>query len=111
MDYVSPLPVEHFGKSRLLAVIIGLIALCFILAAVFIYIQRGQKVQLPSNALSAEAKAQYINEMQAAVESQPALAPANESALIKQMQAIIQSQPVPTPEEKASMIEAMSTKL
>ena len=86
-----PSPVEHFGRSRLLAVIVGLTALCFILAAVFVYIQREQKVQLPSNVLSAEAKAQYINEMQAVVESQPVIPPDQKVALIQALSTKLQN--------------------
>ena len=82
-------PVHHFSQSRLTTTIIALVALAFVLAAVFIYLESGQRIQPPENVLTAQAKAQYIQEMQAVVASQPALAP----------------------QEKASLIQAMSAKL
>ena len=82
-------PVNHLGRSRLLTTIVGLVALVFVLAAVFIYLQSRQKIQQPiptnNNVLSAEVKAQYMNHMQAVVESQPALAPAQKAALMSAM--------------------------
>ena len=87
-------PTEHFNQSRLTVTIIALIAVACVLVAVFIYIQSGQKIQQPiptnNNVLSAEAKAQYINEMQAVVESQPALAPDQKAALIQAMSSNLQ---------------------
>jgi len=41
-------PVEHLGRSRLLISIIALIAMAFILVAVFIYLQKGQNIQRPT---------------------------------------------------------------
>jgi len=78
-------PAEHFNQSRLTATIIALIAAACVLAAVFIYLQGGQKIQPLSNVLSAEAKAQYINEMQAAVQSQTAISADQKAALIQAM--------------------------
>jgi flagellar basal body-associated protein FliL len=78
-------PTEHFSQSRLTATIIALIAVAFVLAAVFIYLQNGQKVQPFGNVLTAEAKAQYINEMQAVVQSQPAIPADQKAALIQAM--------------------------
>ena len=78
-------PTEHFSQSRLTATIIALIALAFVLAAVFIYLQSGQKVQPFGNVLTAQAKAQYINEMQAVVQSQPAIPADQKAALIQAM--------------------------
>ena len=84
-------PTEHFNQSRLTVTIIALIAVACVLAVVFIYIQSGQKIQPISNVLSAEAKAQYINEMQAVVESQPAIPPDQKSALIQAMSTKLQN--------------------
>jgi cytochrome c-type biogenesis protein CcmH/NrfG len=78
-------PTEHFSQSRLTATIVALVAVAFVLAAVFIYLQNGQKVQPFGNVLTAEAKAQYINEMQAVVQSQPAIPADQKAALIAAM--------------------------
>ena len=87
-------PAEHFNQSRLTVTIIALIAVACVLAAVFIYIQGGQKTQQPisskNNVLSTEAKDQYINDMQAVVESQPAIAPDQKAALIQAMSSNLQ---------------------
>ena len=51
-------PTEHFSQSRLTATIIALIALAFVLAAVFIYLQSGQSVRPPV----ADQRVQAIND-------------------------------------------------
>jgi hypothetical protein len=84
-------PAEHLNQSRLTTTIIALIAVACILAAVFIYLQTGQRIQPISNVLSAEAKAQYINEMQSIVESQPAIPPDQKAALIQAMSSKLQN--------------------
>jgi hypothetical protein len=78
-------PTEHFSQSRLTATIVALIAVAFVLAAVFIYLQSGQRIQPFENVLTAQAKAQYINEMQAVVQSQPAIPADQKAALIQAM--------------------------
>ena len=87
-------PAEHFNQSRLTVTIIALIAVACVLAAVFIYLQSGQKIQQPiptnNNVLSAEAKAQYINDMQAVVQSQPAIPANQKAALIQAMSSNLQ---------------------
>jgi cbb3-type cytochrome oxidase subunit 3 len=55
-----PSPVEHLGKSRLLAVIIGLIALCFILAAVFVYMQQNEQRMRVASARNSLMAAQAL---------------------------------------------------
>jgi hypothetical protein len=80
-------PAQHFSQSRLTMTIIALIAVAFVLAAVFIYLQTGQKIQPLNNVLTAQAKAEYINEMQAVVQSQPAIPADQKTALIQAMSA------------------------
>jgi hypothetical protein len=78
-------PAEHFSQSRLTATIVALIATACVLAAVFVYLQSGQRIQPLENVLTAQAKAQYINEMQAVVQSQPAIPADQKAALIAAM--------------------------
>jgi hypothetical protein len=89
-----PSEAVHIGdqpSSRLTATIIALIAVACVLAAVFIYLQTGQRVEPLNNVLTAEAKAQYVSEMQAVVQSQPAIPADQKAALIQAMAAKLQA--------------------
>jgi hypothetical protein len=62
-------PTEHFSQSRLTATIIALIALAFVLAAVFIYLQSGQRVQPPTApSLYVTLSSEQVAQKQAAVD-------------------------------------------
>jgi len=84
-------PVDHFGKSRFSITIISLVALALILAAVFVWLESGQKVEVPSTVLTAQAKAQYVREMEQVVQNQPALPADQKAALIEAMSAKLQA--------------------
>ena len=74
-------PSEHLGQSRLVVTIISLVIIAAILAIIFIYLQPGKKIgiiQPINNVLTAQAKAQDINEMQSVVQSKPAIGPTRE---------------------------------
>ncbi|MDR3558428.1 MAG: hypothetical protein P4L61_02755 [Candidatus Pacebacteria bacterium] len=98
-------------QSRLTATIIALIAVACLLAAVFIYLQTGQKIQPINNVLSAEAKAQYIKEMQAIIESQPAISSTQKASIVSQMQTVIKNQAPLSQEQKSAAIAAMQSQL
>ena len=84
-------PVDHFGKSRFSITFISLVALALILAAVFVWLESGQKVEVPSTVLTAQAKAQYVREMEQVVQNQPALPADQKAALIEAMSAKLQA--------------------
>jgi len=88
-------PSEHLGQSRLVVIIISLVIIAAILAIIFIiYLQPGKKIgiiQPINNVLTAQAKAQDINEMQSVVQSKPAIGPTEKAALIRAMSAKLQS--------------------
>jgi len=82
---------KHLDKSRLIATIVFLVILALILAAVFVWLESGQKVEVPSTVLTAQAKAQYVREMEQVVQNQPALPADQKAALIEAMSAKLQA--------------------
>ena len=76
-------PTEHFSQSRLTATIVALIALAFVLAAVFIYLQSGQRTQPPV----ADQRVQAINQMLAELRGATPVAQADMQAMSKQVSA------------------------
>ena len=99
MPPVSTQTIPPIMRSRHTAPIVALIAVVCILSAVFIYLRTGEHLKtgekkiLPiNNALSAEAKAQYAQETQVIVASQPAVSPSQKAAIVSQMQAVEKNQ-------------------
>ena len=111
MSSTSTQTLPPIMQSRLTATIVALVAVACLLAAVFIYLQTGQKVQPINNVLSADAKAQYIKEMQAVVESQPSISPDQKAAIVSQMQAAVKAEPPLSDDQKSAAIEAMQSQL
>lgn len=82
-------PSEPFEKSRLTMTIFALVAIAFVLAGIFVYLEKsqGQNVAPTNNVLTAQAKAQYVSEMQAAVQQRPPLTLEQKTALMQSMSA------------------------
>ena len=76
-------PTEHFSQSRLTATIVALVAVAFVLAAVFIYLQNGQRTQPPV----ADQRVQAINQMLAELRGATPVAQADMQAMSKQVSA------------------------
>ena len=61
-------PTEHFSQSRLTATIVALVAVAFVLAAVFIYLQSGQKIQPTVPSPYVTLSSEQVAQKQAAVD-------------------------------------------
>ena len=77
-------PFEHLGKSRILISIIALIAIAFILVAVFVYLQRGQNVQRPA---VVDQRAQEISQALSQLKGAVPASQAEVQAALKQLAA------------------------
>ncbi|MDE2188699.1 MAG: hypothetical protein KGJ35_03150 [Patescibacteria group bacterium] len=104
---------EHLGQSRFITTIVGLIALVFVLAALFIYLQNRQNhIVIPrTGTLSAGQKAALIKEMQAVVANQPVLSAQEKIALANEMQTVVKNQPTLSADQKATLIQQMNATL
>jgi len=116
MNPLAKSSVQHLDQNRLTATIIALLAAACVLAAVFVYLQTGEKVQpvqvaAMKNILTEQQKAQYVSEMEAMVNSQPVMSVARKSTLVKSMQVAVKKEPPLSEEQKAAAISAMEAQL
>ena len=116
LNYQAMPTLKQLDKNRLTLTIIALLAVACVLAAVFVYLQSGEKVQpirisSMKNILTEEQKAQYVSEMEATVNSQPAMSAARKSTLVKSMQVAVKKEAPLSEEQKAVAISAMEAQL
>ena len=116
MNPLTKSSLQHMDQNRLTITIIALLAVACVLAAVFVYLQSGEKVQpirisSMKNILTEEQKAQYVSEMEATVNSQPAMSAARKSTLVKSMQVAVKKEAPLSEEQKAVAISAMEAQL